>query len=150
MKPLYIFDLDGTLSLADHRRPILEDKSNSKRWDEFYAACDKDLPNWSVITTLELLMRSGVEVWIFSGRRDSERGKTIEWLERYIEDPPDTIYMREAGDTRPDTELKREWLSHMSSKDRNRLKAVFDDRDRLVKMWRDEGIPCFQVAPGNF
>jgi len=24
------------------------------------------------------------------------------------------------------------------------------DRDRVVAMWRSEGIPCFQVAPGSF
>lgn len=27
---------------------------------------------------------------------------------------------------------------------------AFDDRDRVVKMWRDAGIPCAQVAPGDF
>jgi len=27
---------------------------------------------------------------------------------------------------------------------------VFDDRDQVVEMWRANGIPCFQVAPGNF
>lgn len=150
MQPLYIFDLDGTLSLADHRRPILDDKSNSKRWDEFYAACDKDLPNWPVIRTLHNLMRGYAEIWIFSGRRDSERAKTIKWLQKYLDLIPDTILMRPSGDTRPDTELKKEWLSNMSFYDRDRLEAVFDDRDRLVKMWRDEGITCFQVAPGDF
>jgi len=28
--------------------------------------------------------------------------------------------------------------------------VVFDDRDRVVKMWRENGIRCFQVAEGNF
>ena len=27
---------------------------------------------------------------------------------------------------------------------------AFDDRDRVVAMWREEGVPCFQVAPGDF
>jgi len=27
---------------------------------------------------------------------------------------------------------------------------VFDDRDKVVNMWRENGIPCLQVAPGNF
>jgi hypothetical protein len=26
----------------------------------------------------------------------------------------------------------------------------FDDRDRVVKMWREEGIRCFQVDYGDF
>ena len=28
--------------------------------------------------------------------------------------------------------------------------GVFEDRDRVVKMWRDLGITCFQVAEGDF
>ena len=31
-----------------------------------------------------------------------------------------------------------------------RIVATFDDRNRVVAMWRDAGIPCFQVAPGEF
>jgi hypothetical protein len=27
---------------------------------------------------------------------------------------------------------------------------IFDDRDRVVAMWRSLGIPCFQVAKGDF
>jgi hypothetical protein len=28
--------------------------------------------------------------------------------------------------------------------------VVFDDRDGVVQMWRDNGIPVVQVAKGNF
>ncbi|WP_435575134.1 hypothetical protein [Burkholderia plantarii] len=34
--------------------------------------------------------------------------------------------------------------------DRRRIVAVFDDRDSVVAMWRDAGVTCFQVAPGEF
>jgi hypothetical protein len=34
--------------------------------------------------------------------------------------------------------------------DRQRLVAAFDDRDRVVQMWRAAGVTCFQVAPGEF
>lgn len=27
---------------------------------------------------------------------------------------------------------------------------VYDDRGCVVAMWRSEGVPCFQVAPGAF
>lgn len=33
---------------------------------------------------------------------------------------------------------------------RRRLVAVFDDRDKVVSMWRARGVACFQVAPGAF
>lgn len=30
------------------------------------------------------------------------------------------------------------------------LMAVFDDRQRVVDMWRARGINCWQTAPGDF
>jgi hypothetical protein len=27
---------------------------------------------------------------------------------------------------------------------------ILDDRNQVVDMWRSIGLPCFQVAPGNF
>ena len=56
--PLYIFDLDGTIALIDHRRPLLESKS-SDRWQKFFAACVDDEPNKPVIDTLLGLRRAG-------------------------------------------------------------------------------------------
>jgi hypothetical protein len=50
----------------------------------------------------------------------------------------------------PDDELKESWLNNPEIIDKNRVVAVFDDRDKVVKMWRKNGIPCFQVAEGNF
>ena len=60
------------------------------------------------------------------------------------------LTMRQEGDHRPDDIVKREWLDGMLEDDRRRLVATFDDRDRVVMMWRAAGIPCFQVAPGDF
>lgn len=31
-----------------------------------------------------------------------------------------------------------------------RVTAVFDDRQQVVDMWREIGLTCCQVAPGNF
>ena len=58
--------------------------------------------------------------------------------------------MRRAGDYMPDDELKMHWLTEMSRADRSRLVAVFDDRAKVVRMWRSLGVACFQVAPGEF
>jgi hypothetical protein len=30
------------------------------------------------------------------------------------------------------------------------IMCAFDDRDKVVKMWRDNNISCFQVGYGNF
>jgi hypothetical protein len=47
--------------------------------------------------------------------------------------------------------LKRNWYDNvLTAGERRRLVAVFDDRDKVVAMWRSMGVPCFQVAPGDF
>lgn len=58
--------------------------------------------------------------------------------------------MRKAGDYRDDVVVKSEWLSQIEPPEYKRLTAVFDDRARVVQMWRDAGVPCFQVAAGEF
>jgi hypothetical protein len=53
--------------------------------------------------------------------------------------------MRENGDNTPGPNLKRKWLNLMSKEDRSRLVAVFEDQQKVVEMWRAEGITCFQL-----
>lgn len=153
LKPLYIFDIDGTIALNDHRKHILEEQHDSQRWRRFYAAVDKDAPCAAVIATMEALRRFA-DVWLFSGRSDECRDKTVAWLAEHTSfmswELDTALMMRQAGDTRPDDVVKREWLDGMLHEDRRRLVAAFDDRDRVVQMWRDAGVPCFQVAPGAF
>lgn len=187
MKPLYIFDLDGTLALIEHRRHLVErpsmkcfdcggknrtncvqcsdlDAGWKPNWPAFFAACVDDEPNNEVIRTLQTLRRGGAEIWIWSGRSDEVRSQTVEWLCKHgcmgqspIEflpawpfGAPERFRMRKAGDHQPDDKLKSGWLSEIEPPEWNRLMGVFDDRDRVVQMWRAAGVTCFQVAPGAF
>lgn len=153
MKPLYIFDLDGTLALIEHRKHYLDDTSDRTRWRRFYADCYKDQPNAPVIATMERL-RLTADIWIFSGRSDEVRDKTVGWLVGHTSfmthELETALTMRQAGDYTADDVLKKQWLDAMLVDDRRRLVAAFDDRDRVVAMWRAAGVPCFQVAPGEF
>lgn len=178
MTPLYIFDLDGTLALIEHRRHLVEFRDCSQchgcgeapgvpscdacggtgrikpSWPAFFAACVNDEPNWPVISTMMTLIRAGADVRIWSGRSSAVMNETIEWLQRYVSDDVDLdelqLVMRREGDVTPDEELKSGWLAAMTEYDRRRLVAVFDDRDKVVEMWRSRGVACFQVAPGAF
>jgi len=50
-----------------------------------------------------------------------------------------------------DDKLKKMWLDDLFPGDKkDRILCVFDDRQKVVDMWRDNGIDCFQVAPGDF
>lgn len=156
MKPLYIFDLDGTLALIEHRRKYVECPRGEQDWKAFYAACVDDHPNDPVIDTMERLRAAGADIWIFSGRSDEVRTQTVEWLVDKTSFMPweleegSILVMRRSGDYTPDDVLKKRWLDDMLVCDRKRLVAVFEDRDRMVKMWRAAGVPCFQVAEGEF
>ena len=155
MKPLYIFDIDGTAALIDHRRPILDRLDDKNRWREFYSLCDKDTPNEPVLRTLERLRITGAEIWFFSGRSEEVRGKTVDWLTEHTsfmshELTPLILNMRLEGDYTADDKLKESWLNSMMICDRERLIAVFDDRQRVVDMWRRNGVACYQVADGDF
>lgn len=153
-RPLYIFDLDGTLALIGHRRHYVQCPREEQNWAAFSAACVDDEPNLPVISAMLGLIESGAEVWIFSGRSDVVRAETIQWLSDHAKwhRPLDTpaLTMRREGDYTPDDELKLGWLNSMLPEDRERLVAVFEDRDRMVTMWRANGVACFQVAPGDF
>ena len=155
MKPLYIFDLDGTLALIEHRRRFVERPRKERDWSGFYAACVDDEPNYPVIMVMESLIDTGAEIWIFSGRSDEVRAQTVQWLQHHTslrshELAGPILTMRTAGDYTPDDVLKRGWLDSMLAEDRDRLYCVFDDRDRVVAMWRAAGVTCFQVAAGEF
>lgn len=159
MRPLYIFDLDGTLALIQHRRHFVERERGEQDWRAFYAACVNDEPNEPVIGLMNKL-RWFADVWIWSGRSDEVRAQTIEWLAKHTSFAPwsfdsdfaneHVLTMRPEGDYTPDDVLKKQWLDAMLVDDRKRLAGVFDDRDRVVQMWRAAGVPCFQVAPGAF
>lgn len=151
--PLYIFDLDGTLANCEHRVHLLDEKDDPDRWRKFYADCCWDQPINPVIKVMDKLnMFADVQIW--TGRSDEVREKTISWLVEHTgfmqHDIKNALVMRQAGDHRPDHELKREWLDQLSVYDRKRISVVFEDRDRVVAMWREAGVPCFQVAPGSF
>ena len=152
--PMYIFDLDGTIALIDHRRPILDNKADSKRWDKFFEACDQDVPNLPVIHTLRALHYASADVRIFSGRSEAVRDKTVKWLLKHTTfttgELARKLRMRPEGDYTPDDELKWKWYYELSTEEQLRLIAVFDDRQKVVDMWRTIGVACFQVAPGDF
>lgn len=148
MRPLYIFDLDGTLANIDHRVHILNSKEPDK-WRIFYGLCDKDTPIRSMLDVLSDLESSGGDIWIFTGRSEEVRQKTEDWLQTWAA-PIQCVMMRPEGDHQPDTTLKKAWLDGMDGSDIRRLVCVFEDRSSVVDMWRENGITCCQVAKGDF
>jgi hypothetical protein len=88
---------------------------------------------------------------VMSGRDEGRaRECTLNWLVEKFGMSPDRLYMRAAGDTRSDNIVKRE-LYEANIKGKFFVDFVVDDRDQVVRLWRDDlGLPTFQVNWGNF
>ena len=148
-----IFDLDGTLADIETRRVISIKENGKMDWDIFFDPknISLDIPNRPVITMARLLKETGHRIVILSGRSKVTKDATREWLKQF-DVPFDVLKMRPTGKDfkfMPDDQLKKLWLDQLFPNTDDVL-CVFDDRDKVVKMWRDNGISCLQVAEGNF
>lgn len=131
----WLCDLDGTLALMRDRGPF-----------EWHRVGEDD-PNPAVVELAAALDACSTLVLV-SGRDESCRPQTEEWLQRH-EIPYDALFMRPAGDVRKDAVVKLELLREEIAP-RYHVRGVLDDRDQVVRMWRSLGLTCAQVAPGDF
>jgi len=148
MDKIVIFDLDGTLALIDKRRAISTKDNGKMDWDIFFNPKNIDLddPNTPVIQMTKLLS-SDYRIWILSGRSDVTWSATEAWLDKYDVHydylqmrPQNHLYMA-------DNDLKQMWLDSIG---KDNVAMVFDDRQQVVDMWRQNGLTTFQVADGDF
>jgi len=143
-----VFDIDGTLTLVGNRVEELE--KTPKDWDAFYERCGEDDPNYPIVRILSDMKYSGNRIILLTGRRESVRFQTEEWiLGQGIHVGDLLLLMQKDGDFRHDTIVKPELLKEagISLSD---IDLVFEDRNSMVKFWRDNGVTCAQVAEGNF
>jgi predicted secreted acid phosphatase len=148
-KNIIIFDLDGTLANIDKRRKKATKPNGKLNWEKFFSdeLIKKDSPNIPVIQTAKLFHQNGFKIYVLSGRSDNTKDVTTKWLKRF-DIPYDLLKMRAKNDTRPDEIIKKEFISELSIIEN--IFLVFDDRDKVVKMWRSLQLPCFQVNEGSF
>ena len=146
---IIIFDIDGTLMDIEHRRHFVNDGNND--WDSFQdpTIMANDTPNWPVVN-IATMMNSTVanKVLMVSARNERHREVT----EQQMTDVGlgnCFLFLRDDDDFRTDDVFKKDILDELIAQD---LKPdlVFDDRNGVVNMWRENGIPCFQVAEGDF
>lgn len=148
MKNVIVFDLDGTIADIEHRRKYIATKP--KNWKAFCEGIKNDTVKREVQLVYNMFVSTGEYDIIFaSGRSDEYRDMTEEWLHKHDFHHYVKLYMRKEGDYRADYIIKKEILDEMRADGYNPI-LTFDDRDQVVQMWRENGIPCFQVAEGSF
>lgn len=138
---IILFDLDNTLSNMDHRLPLID--RDDPDWDAFEADCDQDA---LIVPTAEVLIafhNIGHQIWLWTGRSDNVKDKTIAWLTKHAL-PYRQLIMRPYGDDTPTELLKKRWLNDRPVP-RSQVLCAFDDDPRIVKMLKAEGLHTFQV-----
>ena len=146
MNDCWIFDVDGTLSDPTHRKHWIASKP--RNWNAWNAGMSLDKPQLDVIAFMSVARSMGLSVVISTGREETHRDVTDRWFRNYGIGYQ-AMYMRKTKDYRDDSIVKKEMLDLMRKEGYNPV-LVFDDRDRVVKMWREKGLRCFQVQEGNF
>lgn len=131
-----IVDVDGTLAHLTDRSP----------YD--WSRVSEDELDYGVRHVVNHAHQDS-QVIVLSGRDGSCYDDTYNWL---VENDVkfDALYMREAGDSRPDWIVKYELFQrHVAG--RYRIRYVLDDRDQVIHLWRTRlGLPTYQVAEGDF
>lgn len=129
---LVIFDLDGTLAHANGKRGYFD-----------WTKCDRDDLDRVVYGIYQMHKAAGDRIFIVTGRSEEARQSTTEWLEFYGI-TYEQLLMRPADSFKSDTVVKTA-LYNEHIKGKFNVEVIYEDRQKVVDMWRSHGLKVFQV-----
>jgi predicted kinase len=144
-----LVDIDGTMALMNGRGPF-----------EWWRV-GEDLPNQAIVDLVWAYYRSpwvkDVELIFMSGRDEVCRPETTKWLTE-LGFPVNQftgikLFMRPSlpdGVQQPADHVVKLALFDEHIRYNYNVQFVLDDRNQVVDMWRELGLTCLQVAPGDF
>lgn len=159
-----IIDLDGTLCNVEHRLHHVRAEKGKRDWKSFFSNILGDSANeWcaEIVRSLSKQQKNGPSHVIIycSGRPDSYRKETIQWLEKNnLHDLNSSLpengkemvlFMRPRNDSRDDSIVK-EIILDFEILSRYTPFFAIDDRARVFEMWRKRGIVTLACAKGDF
>jgi hypothetical protein len=144
---LVVFDIDGTLANIEHR--LSHVRSKPKNWRAFDEGIPQDKLIKQVAEVFHSLSAARNTIVLVSGRNERSREATVRWLTDNNIHTWDKMYLRAADDFRSDDIVKREMLDSIVAEYGRKPDMVFEDRPRVVRMWRDNGIFVFNVYQGE-
>lgn len=164
-KETVIVDIDGTLADSSDRQKYISGLCShdlctqktgchcgvcggtgkqKKDWKRFFAEVSQDKPNQAVAEWVRSL-EFKYNVVIVSGRPVDQCGHATEdWLDKWSI-PYDRLYMRPGGNE-DDTVVKQRILDAL--KPHCKFAFAIDDRPRVIRMWRENGIKTYDVGKG--
>jgi hypothetical protein len=139
-----IIDIDNTLSIANDRFKLAEKENGKTDWDIVHTPehMIKDKPNLPMIDLAKNYKENGFEVIVLTGRPESTRKVTKEWLTKY-NIQYDKLYMRSWEDNflkAPDFKRKI-----YETEIKENVFCAYDDDQRIIDVWVELGITAFKV-----
>lgn len=138
-----IFDIDGTLCDDAHRKDYVKID-----WQEYHSRAIGDPPFQLTCQIARNLKKEGYQILLLTGRDEKYRKDAERWM--YQNDIKfDQLYMRPDNDHIPSAVLKMR-IYYNEIDPFYDVSAVFEDRDKVVEMWRSIGLLCYQTQEGNY
>jgi phosphoglycolate phosphatase-like HAD superfamily hydrolase len=151
MKPVILWDLDGTLFDCNHRlRHILGEKPD---WRLFHQLTPFDRPLLPAVMMYKALLSYRYEghftqSFILTGRSDLYIGCTKDQLEQHALEYH-ALYMRPHGHEVSSAQLKSEFVDEIVAAGYTPVLA-FEDEPRTVAMYRERDIHVFAADDRNW
>lgn len=132
---IVVFDIDATLAHSNGKR-------NPYDWENVLVDDEDDV----VVSIYRMHMAHHDRIWLLTGRDGVAKEQTEEWFRRrslvY-----ERLLMKGVNDKRRDTVVKRE-LYEREIAGKYFVRLIYEDRPRIVEMWRKMGLKVFHVEPG--
>lgn len=144
-----IVDLDGTLADCSHRLHFVRrPKGVKKDWKGFFDGISEDkLNKWC--SDLIYDMSDRCKIVFCSGRPDNYREQTAAWIGAKTGFWNQPLYMRPQKDSRSDEIVKQNILD-FELKTKFNIYFAIDDRPRVCRMWRENGLTVLQCNDKEF
>lgn len=133
--PSLIVDIDGTAAFNFSGRGFFD-------WHRV----SEDAPNVELAALLRQLSQMYKIIYV-SGRDESCKEMTKRWLVDNDFPFPYALFMRPHEDKRPDEIVKKE-IFDAEIKNKYDIWGVFDDRPKVIRMWKSLGLRVFDCGDG--
>lgn len=137
LPPAVIVDIDGTVASHEGVRSPYD----ASRYQY-------DVPRADVVRFVrDQHYKLGKQIVFCSGRHSDYREVTEAWLNEHVKVP---FYLVMREDRGRDDSVEKYYLFDRYIRPYYNAEFVLDDRDRVVQMWRQINLPCYQVQDGDF